>query len=151
MNKTFDKTAASILFIIGAGFLVESRNIADSAYGSNVGPDIFPMGLGIILMLLSARLFYETFRYAGQAKDKVTLDYKSFLLILLSAVVYALTLETIGYIITTFLFLFISFQVLSRGKLLKSAVIAGVFSYGVYYLFVHVLKGSLPGWPVWFQ
>ena len=44
VSKTFDRYAGIIFFIIGALFIIESRKISASSYGSNVGPDIFPIG-----------------------------------------------------------------------------------------------------------
>ncbi|MBO1511508.1 tripartite tricarboxylate transporter TctB family protein [Metabacillus bambusae] len=151
MSKSFDRYVGLIFFAIGLAFVIESRKITDSAYGSNVGPDIFPLGLGLALILLSIRLFYETFKYPKDMKTKDKLEYKKFAIILISAVLYGLLLETIGYVITTFLFLIIGFQVMERGKWWKSLVIAGGFSYGVYFLFVKLLEGTLPGFPVWFS
>lgn len=151
MSKTFDRYASFVFLVLGTGFVVESRKISDSAYGSSVGPDIFPMMLGIILILLSLRLFMETFRYMNFKLKKQELDYKRFLIILIAAIIYGLMLETIGYVITTFLFLLLGFQVMEKGGLWKSLLISGGFSYGVYYLFVEVLEGSLPGFPVWFN
>lgn len=149
MNKVFDRYSSIAFMVIGIFFILESRKISSSAYGSNVGSDIFPTILGSILILLSIRLFYETFQYVDHENGKETLDYKRFLIILVSAVLYALFIETAGFIITTFLFLFISFQVMERKNVLKSALIAAFFSCGVYYLFVEVLEGSLPGFPIW--
>lgn len=151
MSKTFDRYASLVFLVLGAGFVVESRKISASAYGSSVGPDIFPMFLGIILILISLRLFSETFRYMDFLKNKQVLDYKKFLTILIGAIIYGLLLETIGYVITTFLFLLLGFQVMEKGGWWKSLLISGGFSYGVYYLFVEVLEGSLPGFPVWFN
>lgn len=150
MNKTFDRYSSIVYMIIGVFFIFESRKISDSAYGSNVGSDIFPTILGGILILLSIRLFYETFQYVDDAKGKQVLDYKKFLIILISALLYALFIESLGFILTTFLFLLISFQVLERKGFVKSVIISGCFSSGVYYLFVEVLEGSLPGFPIWF-
>lgn len=149
MSKSFDRYASLAFMAIGAAFILESRNISSSAYGSNVGPNMFPMGLGIILLLLSLRLFYETFRVPAGEKQGGKPEYKRFLIIFGAAVLYALFLEKIGYVISTFLFLVIGFQAMERKKLLHSVLIAGIFSYGVYYLYVEILKGTLPGWPVW--
>lgn len=151
MSKTFDRYSSLFFLAIGIGFIFESNKITQSAYGSNVGPDIFPKILGTILVLLSFRLFYETFKYANKEKTKNILDYKKFLIILVSAIFYALLLETLGYVITTFLFLVIGFQVMEKGGWWKTLLISGVFSYGVYYLFVEVLEGTLPGFPTWFS
>ncbi|CAH0347097.1 tripartite tricarboxylate transporter TctB family protein [Bacillus sp. CECT 9360] len=151
MDIRFDRIAAVLFLAIGLLFIIGSRQIASSAYGSEVGPDIFPFFLGILLVLLSIRLFYETFRFqkqAGGSKEK--LQHKPFLIIFTTTLAYILTLETIGYVITTFIYLFICFQTMERTKWIKSLVIAASFSGIVYYLFVNILKGTLPGWPVWF-
>ncbi|HZG86121.1 tripartite tricarboxylate transporter TctB family protein [Paenibacillus sp.] len=155
MNHTFSRIAGAALFVLGAAFVYESRGISESAYGSSVGPNLFPTGLGIVLMLLCARLIYETFREPKQAKtsggDAPPPDYKRFSLVLGSALLYAVLLQPIGYLITTFLFLTFCFQVMEKGKLWMSVLISGAFTLGVYYLFVEVLQGSLPGLPVWFR
>lgn len=148
MSKTFDRFAGIAFLLVGILFVIESQKISESAYGSNVGPSIFPTGLGILLILLSIRLIYETFKYKTEdGKDEV-LQYKKFLIIFISAVLYAFLLEKIGYIITTFAFLLISFQTMERGKWISSIVIAAAFSIGIYYLFSEVLGGSLPGFPL---
>ena len=151
MSKTFDRYSSIIFLLLGILFIFESSKISQSAYGSNVGPDIFPKFLGMILILLSCRLFYETFKYANKEKRKEILDYKKFLIILVSAILYIVLLETIGYVIMTFLFLAISFQVMEKGGWLKTLLISAAFSYGVYFLFVEVLDGTLPGFPIWFS
>lgn len=127
-----------------------SRQIASSAYGSVVGPDIFPLVLGGILILLSLRLFYETFRYQVKSGEKVEMQYKLFVIIFIATLIYVLTLETIGYVITTFVFLLVCFQAMEKGKWIKSLIISAAFSGVVYYVFVEILKGTLPGWPIWF-
>jgi putative tricarboxylic transport membrane protein len=149
MNKTFDRYAGIVFLAIGATFVVGSRTISTSAYGSNVGPNIFPMILGAFLAIMSIRLIYQTFRYQQREKNNENLDYKRFGIIFAAAVLYAFFLEDIGFVIGTFLFLMISFQTMERGRIWISLLISSVFSYGVYYLFVNVLDGSLPDFPAW--
>lgn len=150
MNKMFDRYASAAFLLIGILFVVESQKISATSYGSNVGPDIFPMGLGIVLILLSIRLFYEVMKTKSTEPEEQTKpDYKRFLLILGASLLYAYFLEDIGYVIGTFLFLLFTFQVIERGKWLVSLIISAAFSYGVYYLFVTILEGSLPGFPSW--
>ncbi|MFB5675017.1 tripartite tricarboxylate transporter TctB family protein [Paenibacillus terreus] len=151
MNKTFDRYASIVFLLLGIGFMWQSTQISASAYGSTVGPNIFPFCLGGLLILLSIRLFYEVLVSKGGDYKAAKLDYKRFLLIFGSAVLYALLFETLGYILTTFLFLLFCFQVLERGKWLKSVLIAALFAVGVYVLFVVILEGSMPGFPVWFS
>ncbi|QYR21808.1 tripartite tricarboxylate transporter TctB family protein [Paenibacillus sp. sptzw28] len=149
MNKTFDRYISFICFLLGIGFIWQSTQISSSSYGSNVGPNIFPLGLGALLVLLSIRLFFEVLKSKAQRAEGGQLAYKKFLLIFAAAVLYAYFFEAIGYVIGTFLFLLFSFQVLERGKIVQSVLISGLFSTGVYVLFVVILEGSMPGFPSW--
>ncbi|MEK3980040.1 tripartite tricarboxylate transporter TctB family protein [Psychrobacillus sp. FSL K6-2836] len=148
MNKKFDTVAGIAFLLIGILFLVESQKISDSAYGSTVGPKIFPMGLGIILSALSIRLLYETFKIKTEGTVKESLQYKKFIIIFVSAIAYAFLLEKIGYVVSTFLFLLIAFQTVERGKIIYSIIISTIFSVGVYIMFSELLGGSLPGFPL---
>ncbi|HLO12062.1 MAG TPA: tripartite tricarboxylate transporter TctB family protein [Pseudoneobacillus sp.] len=152
MDIRFDRVAAVLFLTVGILFIIGSNQISSSSYGSQVGPNIFPLFLGIILALLSVRLFYETFSNGSkQNENKEKLQYKPFIIIFVATLLYITTLETIGYIITTFIFLFVCFQTMERSKWLSSFLISICFSGLVYYLYVNILKGTLPGWPIWFQ
>ena len=148
MNKKFDRFAGIAFLLIGVLFFVESQKISESAYGSSVGPKIFPMWLGIILIALSIRLIYETFKYKTEDSEKEKLQYKKLFIIFGSAVLYAFFLEKIGYVVSTFLFLLVAFQTMERGKMVYSILISATFSFGIYYLFSELLGGSLPGFPL---
>jgi putative tricarboxylic transport membrane protein len=148
MSKTFDRFAGIAFLLIGLLFVFESLRLSKSSYGSAVGPDIFPIGLGVFLILLSLRLLYETFQYQAKANNGEGVQYIKFVIIFVSALLYIVLLEPLGYVITTFLFLLVAFQTMERGKWIKSIVIALLFSAGVYYFFAEFLGGSLPGFPV---
>jgi putative tricarboxylic transport membrane protein len=150
MALKFDHIASVLFLTVGVLFIIGSKSLESSSYGSAVGPDIFPLILGSALVLLSFRLFYETFITRNQQGTKEKLQYKPFLIIFSATLVYVLTLETIGYVITTFLFLFVCFQTMERSKVILSLIISTCFSGLVYFLYVDVLKGTLPGWPIWF-
>ncbi|WP_203247527.1 tripartite tricarboxylate transporter TctB family protein [Sporosarcina beigongshangi] len=147
MSKTFDRYASIAFLLVGLVVVLESQKIPDSAYGSAVGPKIFPMWLGAILLILSLRLLYETFKYKSASATKEKFQYKKFAIILIGAILYAFTLEKLGYVISTFGFLLIAFQTMERGRILRSILIAFAFSVGIYYLFSELLGGSLPGFP----
>ncbi|WHZ05119.1 tripartite tricarboxylate transporter TctB family protein [Neobacillus sp. YX16] len=150
MAIKFDQIASVLFLAVGVLFIVGSKNLDSSSYGSAVGPDIFPLILGSALVLLSIRLFYETFITKNHQRTKEKLQYKPFLIIFAATLVYVLTLETIGYVISTFLFLFVCFQMMERSKVILSLIISACFSGLVYFLYVEVLKGTLPNWPIWF-
>lgn len=150
MDIKFDRVASILFLAVGVLFIIGSKQLTSSSYGSVVGPDIFPFILGIILVLLSIRLFYETYMAKANHQKKEKLEYKPFLIIFVATLIYILTLESVGYVITTFVFLFVCFQTMERSKWVNSLIISALFSGIVYYLFVEVLKGTLPGWPIWF-
>ena len=154
MNLKFDRVASVVFLVLGILIIVESQKISTSAYGSQIGPSTFPFGLGIALIILSILLFFETIRH--QAMYKIAEDkegecasiYKRFLIIFVSAVAYAFLLEKLGYLVTAFAFLLISFQTLERGKWVSSIIVAAAFSVIIYFGFVNVLGGSLPKFPL---
>lgn len=153
MNKNFDRIASIVFMALGILIVVESGKISESAYGSSIGPKTFPMGLGIILIILSIMLLIETVKYratykiAEEHEDISSPNYKRFLIIFVAAVGYVLLLDKLGYVITTFVFLLIGFQTLEKGKWITSIIVAGAFSAVIYIGFVNVLGGSLPGLP----
>ncbi|MDQ6418871.1 tripartite tricarboxylate transporter TctB family protein [Paenibacillus sp. LHD-117] len=149
MNKTFDRYASFVFLLLGIGFMWQSAGISSSAYGSTVGPNIFPFGLGALLVLLSVRLFFEALKAKSSDRKREKLDYRRFLIIFGTAFLYAYFLEVIGYVIGTFLFLLVGFQTLEKGKWVKSILIAAAFSIGVYVIFVILLEGTMPGFPSW--
>ena len=150
MDIKFDRFASILFLAVGVLFMIGSQHISSSSYGSVVGPNIFPFILGILLVLLSIRLFYETFISQGHKGKKEVLQYKPFIIIFIATLAYILTLESVGYVITTFLFLVVCFQTMERKKLISSIIISAAFSGVVYFVFVEILKGTLPGWPIWF-
>jgi putative tricarboxylic transport membrane protein len=150
MDVKFDRIAATLFLAVGVLFIIGSTQLSSTSYGSSVGPNIFPLFLGVALTLLSVRLFYETFKYKSANGEKVKLQIKPFIIIFIATFLYIVTLETIGYVITTFLFLFICFQTMERTKVVTSLIVSACFSGAVFFLYVQVLKGTLPGWPIWF-
>ena len=150
MNLKFDRIASIVFLALGILVVVESQKISDSAYGSAIGPSIFPLGLGILLIFLSILLFIETVRHratyeiVGESEDLTSPNYKRFLIIFVAALAYAFLLEKLGYIITTFAFLLIGFQTRDRGGWGKSIIISAAFSAVIYFGYVKVLGGSLP-------
>jgi putative tricarboxylic transport membrane protein len=149
MNKTFDTIAGSVFLVVGVFFIVGSMGITQSSYGSTVGPNVFPFGLGAILALLSIIVIYQARHRAGIAKEKREYDYTRFGLLLLATIVYIFVFEPLGYVISTFLYLVFVFQVMERKKLFASIVIAALFACSVYYVYVAVFQGTLPPLPDW--
>jgi putative tricarboxylic transport membrane protein len=149
MSKTFDTIAGCVFLVVGAFFAVGSLGISRSSYGSTVGPNVFPFGLGVILILLALIVIYQARRYADRPKEKRAPDFRRFGLLFLATIVYVLVFESLGYVISTFIYLVFVFQVMERKKLFGSVGIAAFFSCFVYYVYVRVFQGTLPPFPDW--
>jgi putative tricarboxylic transport membrane protein len=149
LNRTFDTIAGCLFLIVGMFFITASTGISHSSYGSNVGPNIFPLGLGSILVLLSIIVIYKARSYHAPPERKERQNYKRFALVLLTTIVYIFVFEPLGYVTSTFLYLTVVFQVMERKKFLSSIVISAFFSFAVYYLYVIVFQGTLPPFPEW--
>ena len=148
-NKTFDTIAGCVFLIVGMFFITASMGISKSSYGSNVGPNIFPLGLGAILVFLSLVVIYKTRGYKASSQGKTRRDYRRFALVLTATLAYILLFEPLGYVIATFLYLTLVFQVMERKKLLTAILIAAFFSSAVYIVYVIILQGVLPPFPEW--
>ncbi len=148
-NKTFDTIAGCVFLVVGMFFIVASTGISASSYGSKVGPNIFPTGLGTILVLLSVIVITQARRYQMAAEGKGQRNIKRFALVLLSTFIYILLFETLGYVISTFLYLVFVFQVMEKKRPLFAILIAAFFSLAVYTVYVIVLQGVLPPFPEW--
>jgi putative tricarboxylic transport membrane protein len=146
-NRTFDTIAGCVFLIVGMFFITASTGISRSSYGSNVGPNIFPLGLGAILVFLSLIVIYKVRGYKAKPQEKTRRDYKRFALVLSATFAYILLFEPLGYVISTFFYLTLVFQVMERKKFLSAILIAAFFSLAVYTVYVIVLQGTLPPFP----
>ncbi|MFS0776874.1 tripartite tricarboxylate transporter TctB family protein [Neobacillus sp. 3P2-tot-E-2] len=149
MNKTFDRSLSLVLVAVCAVFIFESTKMLKGSFGSTIGPGLLPMIMAIVLAILSLINFYQTFRVKNSIEKGEKLQYKRFLILLGTAILYCLLLEPLGYVISTFLFLTLAFQVMEKGKMIYSCIFSAIISFGVYFLYVDVMKGTLPGLPVW--
>ena len=148
MSRRFDLGAALVFFIIGTAFMLGSRQLSGAVYGSSISSGTFPMVFGWLLMGLSALSVFETLKKSNVAGgESEPLFLKRFAIIAVACLAYVLLLEPLGYVISTFMFLLVSFQAMHKGDMWKSVVIAAGFSLGIVILFVYILKGSLPAWP----
>jgi putative tricarboxylic transport membrane protein len=149
LNKTFDRGLSIGIVVLCIVFIFESSKMLKGSFGSTIGPGLLPMVLAIVLAILSLINFYHTFRVKTSSDNKEKLQYKRFGILVGSSFVYCLLLEPLGYLISTFLFLLIAFQVMEKGKILYSFIISAGISSGVYFMYVDVMKGTLPGFPEW--
>jgi putative tricarboxylic transport membrane protein len=112
------------------------------------GPGFFPLLLSFVILGLSSALLFRTLikgrlQMGGIASQLFKSLVKiSPVLILLS--LYAIFLDTLGFLIVTFLLIFLLLEVIYRQKWWVSLITAGAGSMGTYLIFQIWLQSQLP-------
>ena len=148
----FDRVFNLLLIVLGVALYWHSGTMTTELTSGNIGPEVLPRLLAVALVLTAGLNLVTVLRKqpAGRKSGgdgNGASSYTQFLILVGLLLAYALLLEPLGYVISTFLFLLAAIQTMERGQLLKSAVIAAVFAGGVYVLYVKVALGSLPPLP----
>ena len=143
----FDRYASIVFIALGVSLFFYAQTLTTSSTGISIGPKELPLFLAVVLTLLGVINLLAALRSKPSAKKEGGLEYKKFLIILGLLLVYVFLLEPLGYVISTLLFLFAGFQTMEKGEYWKSALIAAVFAGGIYFIYVEVALGVLPGFP----
>jgi putative tricarboxylic transport membrane protein len=114
-----------------------------------IGPSVFPVTIGVVLALIGAALVVEGRQRPGV--PPVTLDewvrrprlLFTFALVIAALVVYALTVDRVGFFIAAFVFL--SILMLAFGvRRTWIAPLAASVTLGIHYVFYSLLRVPLP-------
>lgn len=146
----FDRIFNLVLIALGGLLYWHSATMTTSLTSGNIGPEVLPRLLAAALVITASLNLAVALRSqpsGGKGSGGDGGAYTKFLILVGVLVAYALLLESLGYVISTFLFLLAAIQTMQRGQLLKSVVIAAAFAGGVYVLYVKVAMGSLPPLP----
>lgn len=154
---SFDRGLSIGLFFFSSWALYLSITMPKTAIRQTIGPEVFPIGLSLCLMLASVALFYRTLRVraekagVGELPEGVDReDRKTQLLVVLGILVYIFALEPLGYILSTSILCIYEASVFEARYWLRNAVAGLAFTVGVYAVFVNLLDVMLPkgllGW-----
>lgn len=143
----FDRYASIVFIALGVSLFFYAQTLTTSSTGISIGPKELPLFLSVVLTLLGVINLLAALRTRPSAKKQKGLEYKKFLIILGLLLAYVFLLEPLGYVISTFLFLLAGFQTMEKGEYWKSALFAAVFAGGIYFIYVEVALGVLPGFP----
>ena len=145
-------TALAIAYLAGAFFIKEPP------LRQRLGPEAFPIAVGILMLFLA--LLYVRMEFRKQplkedvderaaiigAEEKLGnfIDYKTIGIMLVLMLGYGLAFEPLGYPLATFLMFMSGIFVLDRKHLKRDLIIAIIASLGIYMLFRFVLRVNLP-------
>jgi len=143
-------------FIIGSTYTLLSLNLPRASIGRPNEPKIFPILLGVLMILLSFGLIAQEFLKRGSKKKttnkKAVLKYdtntRKIILTVLNALLYSFLFLKAGYLVSTFIFVGLELILFGGLKRWKScALIAFFFSFTIYVLFNKLLGVYLPPTP----
>ena len=111
------------------------------------GPAIFPLVLSLLLSIMGLLIFFSSKGKPkiGWAKDLENLAKP--LAIILLTLAFIIFMGQLGYLVTSFLYLFSLFFLVSRFKLFFSASLSGILAAGSWYFFGKILGIFLPLGP----
>ncbi|HAS61478.1 MAG TPA: tripartite tricarboxylate transporter TctB family protein [Vibrio sp.] len=146
------------IFSIGFGLIYGGMTYAmpRAAFGNPLDPLYFPMGVAVLSVIVGCILLAKSnFKASVQAwvnlineDETKKFDRKRILYTCMVSIGYALVFDTLGYVISTFMFLFAMLIItsgLSEWK--KNALVAATFAVSVFFIFNTLLAISLPPLP----
>ena len=151
MVKTMNQRIGLVLFILAAVYLFMSYQLPSYPY-TTVDADVIPIGLGWLLLVLSAFLYFSRVIETDAEKKKRAIPKKE-ILVLVSVFGmifgYILLFELIGFVIMTAIFIFFCSWFLGYDKWKSNLAVSILFPVVLYGIFVFALgivlpKGILP-------
>jgi len=143
------RIASAIFFLVGIYGLVFSVHLPMGKW-NEPGPAVFPVSLSILLLISGVLWFI----YGKGKEEKERIDWQELapklgtpLKILVVTAAFILTMERLGFLFGSFLYLFVLLLWVSRYKVWTSIAIAIVIGGGSWYFFGKVLSVQLPRGP----
>ncbi len=149
MKKYGDLICGIICAIVAAAVFVMSVQIGLKESAS-IGADFLPKIVSVILLTFSVILAvrgWKTARAGDEPQQEYPSNTRGVLIMLTALVVYAYTFKTVGFILTTIPFMFLSIVLMSKKEetnYLKFAIITVVTVFAIYFLFTRLFGIRLP-------
>jgi len=133
---------SGFFFLIVGVFFVINASFLDLGTFSDPGPGLIPLIPGILLSLLSAVLVLKSYRGMKSQREQghpatkpaESLKWQPVVVITLSAMlVFALVLESLGFVVSSFLMMFFLFKFIG-GQAWSRSLLGAVLSVGACYL-----------------
>jgi putative tricarboxylic transport membrane protein len=133
------------LMILSAAVISEALELEVGTPG-NPGSGFMIFGAAAVLGALALHQFVKSLRVCKPIPEGVAerSHWGRILAVILANVLYIYLLRPVGYLVCTFLFLFLLFQALEKGRWILRLVGAASTSVVTYLLFARVLQLNLP-------
>ena len=139
----------SIIFILIGGFLYYEASFIKILMDKDLGSGFFPKVIGISMVIMALLNFCITLLDKRQKKreNRSQDDWKSFILTILCMIIYVAIFDSLGFILSTILYLFSQIIVLSKKENRNLPLFAGIAvltAFAVYGIFVYLIGMPLP-------
>ena len=150
MKKGFKLTGEKLvnlfLFLLSVFYLTYSLNHYKLGTVRMPKEGFMPMIVGIAATLISAFLLIQSLMNKGDAQHvKFNISWKKFFLLVAISLAYALLLNTVGYTLSSFLFLLSVLKIAGVKGWAKPLIISGICAVAFYLIFKVALGVMLPG------
>jgi putative tricarboxylic transport membrane protein len=135
------------LFLMAvAGFVIREALELEVGTPTNPGSGFMIFGAAVALGLLALRQFVTSCAVRARATDSVAerIRWGRIVAVISAMVLYILALQSLGYLLCTFLLLSFLFQTLERGHWVARTVGAASTSFVTYVIFAKMLQLNLP-------
>ena len=142
-----------VAVILGAVYTYQSYMLPKAPIGNPWAPVLFPLGLGILMMLFGAATFIVEALKGLNSDDKSKRPQfhlqgmKLIFIVAFLCLVYTFLFDRIGFVFSTLIFLFAMLTVVNVGKYRQNLIVTLVFSFGLWYVFSSVFQINLPASP----
>lgn len=141
----------AIIYAYTAFFLMDA-SLPPFAKNSPIWPSTFPKVIGslglLIGLVLIANSVNQDFAEAQQKMNELkSYEWKPVLIFIAMMIAFALMLRPAGFIFSSITFLVLGAIVLGERRYIFLAIIATIFSFGIWYLVQEVLGIFLRPWP----
>lgn len=151
----YDALTSVVVILFGIVYSIMSYMLPRAAIGNANDPIYFPLGLGILLIIIGLLLWIksdksklkETLQSFNHKTDKEKVVSKMIVMTCFFAVLYGLTLEMLGFVISTFIFMMGVLWITNKNKHLVNTLVAVIFSVSIFAIFNYALGIPLPGLP----
>ncbi len=144
-----------VAIILGVVYSFQAYALPRAPIGNPMAPVYFPLGLGVLMTLLGAVIFYIEAKKGLNSDDKSKrpqFHFKSMKLIFIViglCLLYTAMFDYAGFVFSTLVFLMAMLTFINgKERVKQNAILTICFSFGMWYIFVHIFQISLPSSPL---
>lgn len=150
----FKNNTGFLSLLLGIFYLANALMIKKASIGNPLAPKVFPVALGILMVVFSVILIIRESKARKASGEKISFNFnfdqssKQIAITSVACILYALIFNKLGFVISTVIFLEIILTLFNgMNKYKINTIVAMSFSIGIYFVFSSLLGIILPPMP----